>query len=394
MEFPETPIFMGALDVVSQLNQGDYDAFLVGGCVRDLLLGREIADFDITTSATPQEVMDLFAHTVPTGIKWGTVTVLWGEYTYEVTTFRGEGTYSDGRRPDCVEFGVSLEEDLKRRDFTVNAMAYHPYLGIVDPFGGEKDLKHKILRTVGVAQARFSEDYLRIVRGLRFSATLGFTIEEETADGIHSLWEGLYHVTRERITAEVKKMVMGSYVHLLKDFYPVLEQGIFYGIDCLWEAEDEEQLEEKLEAISKAPPLLTLRLALFLSLFYPDSSILKLSKEESKQVDLLCNTPCFAWEEREFFYKTIQNQGREYSKLLLFYQKYNTPYHRAQLEELEDYLDSCTCTCLQELALKGKDLLEVGVKGEMVGKLLQIALGMVISGQADNDKEVLLKIML
>lgn len=395
MNFDRTTMYQAALAVVDTLNQDDYQAYLVGGCVRDLILGRDIADFDIATSARPEQVIALFPRTSPTGLQWGTVTVVWNDIPFEVTTFRGEGTYSDGRRPDSVVFDVTLEEDLKRRDFTVNAMAFHPIEGIIDPFGGQADLKIQCLRTVGDPFLRFSEDYLRILRGLRFSTTLGFSIHTDTADAMRTLWEGLHHVTRERITQEVKKMVMGQYVHFLVDFYPVLEEGIFYGLDCLWEAEDEVQLYEKLNVISKAPPLLTLRLALFLSLFHPDSGFLKLSKGDSREVDLLCKTPCFAWEERSFFYKTIQDKGREQTKLLLFYQKYHYPYHLAQLEELEHYLDHCTCTCLRELNIKGNDLIQAGVaSGEMIGTLLHIALGLVISGQLENDRYILLETIL
>lgn len=392
---PDSPQFFGALSLIYQLNLLDFEAYFVGGCVRDLLLGRNIADYDITTSAQPQQLIEAFEHTIPTGIAWGTVTIVWGGYPYEVTSFRGEGTYSDGRRPDSVVFGVTLEEDLKRRDFTINAIAYHPKLGIIDPFGGETDLSFRLLRTVGVPHERFSEDYLRILRGLRFSATLGFRIETETADAIHSCWEGLHQVTRERITQEMKKLVMGNSLHLLKEFYPVLEEGVFFGIDCLWEAEDEGQLEEKLRGISKSPPILTLRLALFLSIFYPDSAILKLSKQEGTEVDFLCNETCLAWETEEHFLSMIHKHGRDKISLLLFFQIYHFPYHAWELQQLEQTLASKTCTSLKELDLTGKDLEEAGVApGETMGKLLHIALDLVLSGTVENEKSALLEVML
>lgn len=393
-KFPETPLSSKALSVIRMLNEEGYEAYFVGGCVRDLLLGRDIADFDITTSATPQQVIDIFTKTIATGIKWGTVTVIQGGFPFEVTTFRGDGTYSDGRRPDSVVFGVSLAEDLERRDFTINAMAFHPDMGIVDPFGGQIDLKNRVLKTVGEANLRFREDYLRILRGLRFAATLGFRVEEETGEAMLCLWEGIGQVTRERITMEIKKMVMGEHLELITEFHPVLEDGVFLGIDCLWEAEDMEHLFEKLEDISKAPKLLTLRLALFLSIFVPDSAILKLSKVESQEVDFLCSETCLAWEGEKYFLDMIHKHGREKIQLLLFFQKYHFPYHKYELIDLEKKLGKQSCTSIGELDLSGKDLRLVGVKeGHMVGMLLHHALDMVLSGSVPNEKEELLKVM-
>lgn len=392
--FPETPAYLGAIALIKELNRHNFQAYLVGGCVRDLLLQRPIQDFDIATSALPEEVETLFPKTIPTGIKFGTITVILEETPYEITTFRGEGTYSDGRRPDSVVFGVSLEEDLTRRDFTINAMAYHPDFGLIDPFQGEIDLQNRQLKAVGVAFQRFSEDYLRILRGLRFSATLGFHIETDTADAMLTLWEGLVSVPRERITNEIKKLVMGKYLENLSDFYTIFEEGIFMGIDCLWEAEEESQLQEKLEEISKAPMLLTLRLALFLSLFVPESGMLRLSKQESQEVDFLCQEPCLAWEEEKHFYQIIAKYGREKTKLLLFYQKCQFPYHRQELKSLENLLGEKHCTSLEELAVNGTDLQERGVSGEMIGKLLKIALNLVLDGTVENEKEALLTLML
>lgn len=396
MNFPMKNIYKTAISLIKKLNSHDHQAYLVGGCVRDLILGRDISDYDIATSALPEEIIEVFGseNTVPTGIKFGTITVLLEYFSFEVTTFRGDGTYSDGRRPDDVVFGVTLAEDLQRRDFTINAMAYHPDFGIIDPFSGEIDLQNKILRTVGEANQRFREDYLRILRGLRFSATLGFQIEAETGEAMHCLWEGLRNVTRERMTAEIRKMVMGNHLELLTNYHSVLEDGIFLGIDCLWEAEDQEHLWEKLEDISKAPPLQSLRLALFLSIFVPDSAILKLSKTEATEVDFLCSETCLAWESEEYFHKMIGKHGRDKMKLLIFFQKYNFPYHRHQLEDMEKSLGVDCCTSLKELNLTGIDLQEVGVQpGEMMGKLLNMALQMVISGKVENEKDELLQVI-
>ena len=164
-----------------------YEAYLVGGCVRDMLLGREPEDWDITTSAEPAQVKAVFRRTVDTGIQHGTVTVMMGKEGYEVTTFRIDGDYTDGRHPDSVTFTPDLIEDLKRRDFTINAMAYNRERGLVDAFGGQKDLEHGVIRCVGAARERFTEDALRILRAIRFSAQLGFAVEETTYEAIKDI---------------------------------------------------------------------------------------------------------------------------------------------------------------------------------------------------------------
>ncbi|MBQ6882810.1 MAG: polynucleotide adenylyltransferase, partial [Clostridia bacterium] len=171
-----------ALSIVKKLEENGYSAYLVGGSVRDELLSRAVNDFDIATNASPQAVMQVFAHerVVETGIKHGTVTIVIDHHPYEVTTFRTEGDYKDCRHPETVSFVTSLKEDLERRDFTINALAYNPETGIVDYFGGVDDLNNKIIRAVGEPQKRFQEDALRILRAVRFSAQLGFEIEKNT----------------------------------------------------------------------------------------------------------------------------------------------------------------------------------------------------------------------
>ena len=170
------------LYIIDTFYNAGYIAYAVGGCVRDSLMGKTPDDWDICTNAQPEKVKEIFSqhHTIDTGLKHGTVTLILDKKPYEITTFRKESTYSDNRRPDTVTFVTSLEEDLSRRDFTVNAMAYNHYDGIVDLFGGQSDLQNKIIRTVGNADTRFNEDALRILRALRFASTLGFTIEADT----------------------------------------------------------------------------------------------------------------------------------------------------------------------------------------------------------------------
>ena len=191
-------------------NQG-FEAFIVGGCVRDSILGRRPDDWDITTSARPEQVKALFRRTVDTGLKHGTVTVLMDKESYEVTTYRIDGEYEDGRHPKEVAFTASLEEDLKRRDFTINAMAYHPDRGLVDLFHGMDDIRAEIIRCVGNPLERFGEDALRILRAVRFSAQLGFSIEEETKKGIEELAPNLKLVSAERIQTELVKLLVSPH---------------------------------------------------------------------------------------------------------------------------------------------------------------------------------------
>ena len=202
--------------ILGVLKKEGYEAYAVGGCVRDSILGRTPKDWDITTSASPFEVKRLFRRTVDTGIKHGTVTVLCGNEGYEVTTYRLDGNYEDARHPDHVEFTSSLKEDLKRRDFTINAMAYTPDTGLVDLFDGLRDLNNKIIRCVGIADDRFDEDALRIMRAVRFAAQLGFSIEDNTVSAIKNHAERLKLISAERIRDELIKLLMSPNPHYIK----------------------------------------------------------------------------------------------------------------------------------------------------------------------------------
>lgn len=209
----------GAKKVLSTLQGAGYEAYVVGGCVRDSLLGRTPEDWDITTNARPPQVKALFRRTVDTGIKHGTVTVMIGGTGYEVTTYRIDGDYEDGRHPKSVTFTASLLEDLKRRDFTVNAMAYSDTTGLIDAFDGLSDLEHHVIRAVGNARERFTEDALRMMRAVRFAAQLDSTIEEETLDGICALAPNLKKVSAERIRVELEKLLLSDHPEKLRILY-------------------------------------------------------------------------------------------------------------------------------------------------------------------------------
>lgn len=203
--------------IIKNLQRHGYDAYAVGGCVRDSILNRKPEDWDITTSAKPEQVKRIFRRTVDTGIEHGTVTVLIGKDGFEVTTYRVDGLYEDGRHPKEVTFTSRLEEDLKRRDFTINAMAYNDDERLVDAFGGMRDLNYHLIRCVGDPKERFSEDALRILRAVRFSAQLAFPIEPETAEAIKSLAPNLEKISAERIQAELVKLLVSDYPERIQD---------------------------------------------------------------------------------------------------------------------------------------------------------------------------------
>ena len=200
----------GAAALLDTLHAAGYAAYAVGGCVRDSLLGRTAHDWDLCTSALPQQVMELFGaeQCIPTGLQHGTVTIKYGGQLYETTTFRTEGSYTDGRHPDAVQFVPDVREDLARRDFTINAMAYNEAEGLVDPFGGQKDLQNGLLRAVGEPQQRFTEDALRILRLYRFAARFGFALDAATARAARQLAPHLDCISAERIQEELAKLLI------------------------------------------------------------------------------------------------------------------------------------------------------------------------------------------
>ena len=204
------------LTIITEINNAGYKAHIVGGCLRDFLLNMEPTDWDITTNASPNTIKCLFKKTFDTGLKHGTITVLYNKTVAEVTSWRKDSVYSDHRRPDYVTPSDSLLEDLSRRDFTINAMAYHPDDGLLDPFHGLSDLKNNIIRCVGSPLTRFSEDALRMLRAIRFAAQLGFTIEAETLSAISKQAYDIRHISKERVQAEINKILQSNNPDKLK----------------------------------------------------------------------------------------------------------------------------------------------------------------------------------
>lgn len=206
-------------EVIRIITEAGYEAYAVGGCVRDTILGREPEDWDITTSARPEEVKALFGRTIDTGIQHGTVTVMLDKEGFEVTTYRIDGEYQDSRHPAEVIFTPNLREDLRRRDFTINAMAYNEEAGLVDLFGGLEDIRKRVIRCVGCAEERFTEDALRIMRAIRFSAQLGYEIEKDTREAIRRLAPNLQHISAERIQTELVKLITSDHPDYLRLAY-------------------------------------------------------------------------------------------------------------------------------------------------------------------------------
>ncbi|WP_286905623.1 CCA tRNA nucleotidyltransferase [Clostridium sp. UBA1652] len=255
--------------VIDTLTKNNYEAFLVGGCVRDILLGSKPKDYDITTDALPEQVMSLFSKTVPTGLKHGTVTVLINDTPYEVTTYRIDGDYKDNRRPEDVQFVSSLKDDLSRRDFTINALAYNNKDGLQDFFNGTADLSSRLIKAVGDADKRFNEDALRMLRAIRFSCQLNFNIELKTLKAIEKNSSLILNISSERIRDELCKILTSpnpakgfrilNSTGILKYILPELQKAV--GFDQKTPYHDKDIFEHTLSVVEKVPNNLTLRLA-------------------------------------------------------------------------------------------------------------------------------------
>ena len=379
--------------VIGKIRDAGYEAFAVGGCVRDTLLGRTPEDWDVTTSARPEAVKAIFERTVDTGLQHGTVTVLKNRKGYEVTTYRIDGEYHDGRHPDSVEFTPNLLEDLKRRDFTINAMAYSHETGIVDEFGGMEDLKAGIVRCVGRPEDRFTEDALRLLRALRFSAQLGFEIEESTYAAIKTIAPNLAKVSKERVQAELTKLLLSAHperILLLKE--TGLSAQIVPGFDAVF-------APALFSKLSQLPAEKSLRWAGFLlcQSTKQAEAVLKGLKMDNETIGNVSRMI-------EGAKKTLPLEKPAVRRAMSRY----TPYQlegALKLKELmgspdaeeirrlrEEIIRDGDCVSLKDLAVKGRDLLEAGVeRGPMVGEILNHLFDLVLLHPEKNDRELLLK---
>ena len=426
------------VELLDCLNKSNYEAYVVGGCVRDTLLGLKPHDWDICTSASPQEMIEFFSgyRVLKTGLKHGTLTVLVNEKPIEVTTFRTDGEYKDHRHPESVVFVKTLKEDLSRRDFTVNAMAYHPQSGIQDPFGGREDLKKGILRCVGKATERFDEDALRILRGLRFAATYALVPETETAKVLHNCANLLGSVSAERIQVELCRMLVGKDIgKILEDFSDVFFAFLpeLKACDGFWQFSpyhDRDVLNHTIAAIQHSAQDLTVRLTLLLHdigkplCFTKDENgnghffghakhseilttdILKRLRFDNKTISDVCLLIKYhdsVIEQTETAVKRWLNRlGAELFDKLLLVKEGDCKGHAVcllepRMEELSNIrkirdviIEQRQCFSLRDLSINGNDVLSLGYSGEAVGEQLQWALNAVIEKQLPNEKSVLL----
>ncbi|MEF2652595.1 MAG: CCA tRNA nucleotidyltransferase [Blautia sp.] len=426
--------------ILHTLEEAGYEAYVVGGCVRDSILGRSPDDWDITTSAKPEEVKALFRRTVDTGLIHGTVTVMLDKEGFEVTTYRVDGEYEDGRHPKEVSFTASLEEDLKRRDFTINAMAYNPKRGLVDLFGGVQDMEKRIIRCVGNPLERFTEDALRILRAVRFSAQLGFSIEGETLKAISVLAPNLKYVSAERIQVELLKLLVSPHPDYLRTAYEAgITKEILPEFDRCMETEQNTPHhchnvgEHTLQSLLNIRADKVLRLTMLLHDFGkpvvkrtdedggdhfkthgPEGekmavSILRRLKMDNDTIRKVRSL--IKWHdyrpkgEAVSVRKAISLIGEELFPLYLEVQKADilaqSAYRReeklARLTAVsalyEEILDRGQCISLKTMALTGRDLIDAGyTPGKELGEILEKLLVHVLENPEDNKKEILLKL--
>ncbi len=424
--------------IIDTLESAGYEAYAVGGCVRDSILGRTPNDWDITTSAKPLETKALFKKTFDTGIKHGTISVLLGKEIYEVTTYRIDGEYEDARHPKEVTFTAELKEDLLRRDFTINAMAYNPTSGIVDLYGGIEDLKNHVIRCVGVPHDRFSEDALRIMRAVRFAAQLDYTIEEKTQEAIRELAGTLSKISAERIQVELIKLLTSDHPEFLKLAWELgITKVILPEFDRAMESEQNNPNhaysvgEHSLKVMQYLPPDKVMRLA---GLFH-DIGKMDTKTTDEKGVDHFYGHPevgakiaaevfnrlkfdndtktkvCRLVECHDWFIGAVPSHIRRYMNrieeeffpMIFDFNKadimaqsfYNREEKLEDLEVLKEaYLkvkEAGDCINIKDLAITGSDVIKAGVPaGPGVGAVLKALLEEVLDDPAKNNKDYLL----
>lgn len=430
------PYARKAIDI---LTNAGYDAYIVGGCVRDALLGKDANDYDITTNALPQNTAEVFSsyHVIDTGIKHGTVTVVIDKMPIEITTFRIDGEYKDNRRPENVEFTANIQDDLARRDFTINAMAYSPEKGIVDCYNGRDDLKSKIIRCVGDADTRFNEDALRILRALRFASVLGFDIHAETKKSIHKNSSLLKNIASERIQAEFFKLVCGEnaakivseYKDVLAVFMPQISK--MFGFEQRNKYHNLDVWNHSLKAFSYTEQKLCLRLAaLFHDIGKPDSytvdengcghfyshakTSISLTRDilnslkcdnatKHRVIVLIENHDNIIHPTKKNIKKMLGKLDKEVFFELMELQKADSyahaePYDSERISYIDEIISLAKeiinegeCFSTKMLAVDGHDMISIGLSSTRIGKMLSTLLDLVISGKVENEKNTLIE---
>lgn len=385
----------GCLAVMERLAACGYPSYLVGGCVRDLCRGVEPHDYDLTTSASPDEMKTVFKdyRVIGTGIAHGTLTVLSEGAPYEVTTYRIDGDYSDGRHPDAVIFTPSLELDLARRDFTVNAMAYSPAEGLIDPFGGQADLDAKIIRAVGGPERRFSEDSLRILRALRFSSTLGFAIEPATAAALRDLAPTVSRVSPERIREELLKLLSGGSSEGVLLTY---RDALVAAVPALAPIGESWNASAKAASKLSSDPVLALA-ALGFSLGEDGVATLfrtlKTDRRSEKRASLAVGAyadglPTDLAAAATFLIQYGADTARDAVRLAVAYGDKNA---EAAKQAIDAFFKTGRPITLAELAVRGGDLTAIGIpEGPALKETLASLLDLAAKGETPNEKTALL----
>jgi tRNA nucleotidyltransferase (CCA-adding enzyme) len=428
--------------IIKILEQNGYEAFAVGGCVRDTILGRNPQDWDITTSALPQTVKELFNRTIDTGLQHGTVTVMMKGVGYEVTTYRIDGEYNDSRHPESVEFTSNLIEDLKRRDFTINAMAFNPKLGLVDAFDGIGDIERKVIKCVGNPEERFGEDALRILRAVRFSAQLGFEVEDNTKKAASKLSENLVNISKERIHTELEKLILSDNPGKLRDAYEMgITKYFFKEFDDMMECEQNSKYhrysvgEHTIKVMENVPAEHYIRWAALLHdvgkpvVKYTDErgdhfkkhaivgkdvahKVLRSLKMDNKTINVVTRLTEHHDDLQGInltetnIRKSINRIGNDIYPLFIQLIDADTAgkseYAIEMTKQLLDYvhdtykliIERGDCYCTKMLAIAGRDLIDMGIgPGPIIGDVLDELLDMVIGQPELNTKETLTAIV-
>ena len=387
--------------ILDTLKNAGYEAYIVGGCVRDSILGRIPGDWDITTSALPVQVKSLFSNTADNGIKHGTVMVIRHGLAYEVTTYRIDGEYKDGRHPESVSFTPSLKEDLKRRDFTVNAFAYSPETGVVDLFDGLSDLECGLIRAVGSPEKRFSEDALRIMRAVRFSAQLSFEIEENTWNAVRAIAPKLSLVSAERIRVEFEKTLFSenpSYVNKYRELG--LAEYITPDVYEKCFDQESEKIYEGIGTELSGEELKYLRLAAFFKDLTCEEcrKVMRQMTFDNKTRDIVSSI--LRYKDKEIcpdgkaVRGALRQMGVQVLRLLLGFKAACGADVSEVCSVLEGVLERGEAWCISMLAVNGSDLMEAGVpQGRELGAALAKLLDAVIDDPSLNEKEKLLKLL-
>lgn len=423
--------------VIEYLNGNGFEAFVVGGSVRDMIMGKIPADYDITTNALPEQTVKVFKdfRVIETGIKHGTVTVVIEKDNIEITTYRIDGDYLDNRRPENVIFTASVEDDLSRRDFTMNAIAFSPEKGVFDPLGGVEDIKNKVIRCVGDPDTRFNEDGLRILRALRFASQTGFEIDKITEDSIFKNKQLIKNLSAERVFTEFKKLICGKNAHMVIDKYKEV-LGVFLpeilpmtGIEQKTKYHEYDVFTHTLKALENTDTDEIIRLAVFFhDIGKPDAlkidsdgvyhfkghakksaeytdEILKRLKADNYTRKMVCELVGMHSKDMlpdEFHIKKLLSEkGEDFVRLLLAVKKadasakakdYTNPPELTEAEKIVDeIIKSGQPLFLKDLKIKGNDIVALGIKGEKIGELLEYLLDLVLSGKVENDYEKLLR---